>query len=59
MGSREQEDVPALPIRPPPPLQFSPKPLSARTQEGGGVLQAIKEGSLLARPQRPGDEVTE
>jgi hypothetical protein len=43
--------VPALTIRSPPPHKSKPNPLDARTWGKGGVLRAIKEGSLLADPR--------
>ena len=50
MGSSGQAGLHAPTNRVPPPQEPSPKTLGARTWEEGGVLRAIKEVSLRARP---------
>lgn len=50
MGSSGQEGLHAPTIGAPPPQEPGPKKLGARTWEEGGVLRAIKEDSLRARP---------
>lgn len=49
-GSSGRADLHAQTIRSPPPQKPSINTLGARTWEEGGVLRAIKEGSLRARP---------